>query len=313
MIQQLYHVGQHGDADNSFQPNWSPSGLPSYHDADGSHAMTVAEIEEVIAGFIAAAVRAREAGFDGVEVFATYHALVDQFWTPWSNRRTRRVGRHRRGPDAVLVAHPRRHPRGLWRRLHRRSRGQRGPRVRGLVVARRDGRHRRVARRTPVDGLRHVRHGLLLRLLQAHADVPLPAAARGAVRRPPQGGGPARRRPGREPHPDARGRRGRSSRPVRPTWSASSAARSRTRTSSRRPAPGDRRTCGGASPATSCAGAGARATTGSRASSTRPRAARRSGAAIGSSRPPCPGPSWSSVAGRPVSRRRGSRPSVAIG
>ena len=26
MIHQLYHVGQHGDADNSFAPNWSPSG-----------------------------------------------------------------------------------------------------------------------------------------------------------------------------------------------------------------------------------------------------------------------------------------------
>ena len=88
MIQQLYHVGQHGDADNSFQPNWSPSGLPSYHDADGSHAMSVPEIEEAIAGFIAAADRARQAGFDGIEVFAAYHALVDQFWTPWSNRRT---------------------------------------------------------------------------------------------------------------------------------------------------------------------------------------------------------------------------------
>ncbi len=88
MIQQLYHVGQHGDADNSFQPNWSPSGLPSYHDADGSHAMSVAEIEEAITGFIAAADRARRAGFDGIEVFAAYHALVDQFWTPWSNRRT---------------------------------------------------------------------------------------------------------------------------------------------------------------------------------------------------------------------------------
>ena len=36
LIQQLYHVGQHGDADVSFAPNWSPSGLPSYHDADGS-------------------------------------------------------------------------------------------------------------------------------------------------------------------------------------------------------------------------------------------------------------------------------------
>ena len=42
MIQQLYHVGQHGDADNSFAPNWSPSGLPSMHDADGSHAVTEA-------------------------------------------------------------------------------------------------------------------------------------------------------------------------------------------------------------------------------------------------------------------------------
>ncbi len=87
MIQQLYHVGQHGDADNSFAPNWSPSGLPSYHDADGSHAMTEAEIHEVIDGFVASARRARDAGFDGVEIFAAYHALVDQFWTPWSNRR----------------------------------------------------------------------------------------------------------------------------------------------------------------------------------------------------------------------------------
>lgn len=87
MIQQLYHVGQHGDADNSFAPNWSPSGLPSYHDADGSHAMTEAEIEEAIVGFVAAARRAQDAGFDGVELFSAYHALIDQFWTPWSNRR----------------------------------------------------------------------------------------------------------------------------------------------------------------------------------------------------------------------------------
>jgi 2,4-dienoyl-CoA reductase-like NADH-dependent reductase (Old Yellow Enzyme family) len=88
MIHQLYHVGQHGDADNSFSPNWSPSGLPSYHDADGSHAMTVDEIEELIVGFVAAAARAQASGFDGIEVFAAYHAVVDQFWAPWSNRRT---------------------------------------------------------------------------------------------------------------------------------------------------------------------------------------------------------------------------------
>jgi 2,4-dienoyl-CoA reductase-like NADH-dependent reductase (Old Yellow Enzyme family) len=88
MIQQLYHVGQHGDADNSFAPSWSPSGLPSYHDADGSHTMSEPEIWELIDGFERAAARARQSGFDGVELFAAYHAVIDQFWTPWSNRRT---------------------------------------------------------------------------------------------------------------------------------------------------------------------------------------------------------------------------------
>jgi len=87
ILQQLYHVGQHGDADNSYHPNWSPSGMPSYHDSDGSHAMTEAEIEETIDGFVQAARRCHEAGFDGVEVWAAYHGIVDQFWTPWSNRR----------------------------------------------------------------------------------------------------------------------------------------------------------------------------------------------------------------------------------
>ena len=50
ILHQLYHVGQHGDFDNSFMPGWSPSGLPSFHDSDGSHRMSEAEIEEVIDG-----------------------------------------------------------------------------------------------------------------------------------------------------------------------------------------------------------------------------------------------------------------------
>jgi thioredoxin reductase len=32
------------------------------------------------------------AGFQGVEVWAAYHSLLDQFWTPWSNKRTDRWG-----------------------------------------------------------------------------------------------------------------------------------------------------------------------------------------------------------------------------
>ncbi|PWE54653.1 oxidoreductase [Metarhizobium album] len=86
-IQQLYHIGAHGDSDNSFHPHWSPSGGPSYHDSDGSHPMTEAEIHETIDSFVQAARRCREAGFDGVEVWAAYLGMVDQFWTPWCNRR----------------------------------------------------------------------------------------------------------------------------------------------------------------------------------------------------------------------------------
>lgn len=92
ILQQLYHVGQHGDFDNSYQPSWSPSGLPSYHDAEGSHAMSEAEIEQIIESFVEAAARAQRCGFDGVEIFAAYHAIVDQFWLPWSNRRSDQWG-----------------------------------------------------------------------------------------------------------------------------------------------------------------------------------------------------------------------------
>lgn len=92
ILQQLYHVGAHGDQDNGWHPGWSPSGGPSYHDSDGSHAMTEAEIETTIDGFVEAARRCHAAGFDGVEVWAAYHALPDQFWTPFSNQRDDKWG-----------------------------------------------------------------------------------------------------------------------------------------------------------------------------------------------------------------------------
>ncbi len=92
MIHQIYHVGGHGDQDNSWQPYWSPSGLPSMHDPWGSHAMSEAEIEEIIEAFVSAARRDKEAGFDGVEFYAAYNCLTDQFWSPLTNKRTDKWG-----------------------------------------------------------------------------------------------------------------------------------------------------------------------------------------------------------------------------
>ena len=60
ILQQLYHIGAHGDSDLSFAPHWSPSGGPSYHDSDGSHRMTESEIEELLDAHAIAARRCKD-------------------------------------------------------------------------------------------------------------------------------------------------------------------------------------------------------------------------------------------------------------
>ena len=92
MIQQLYHIGAHGEWDNSFTPNWSPSGLPSLHDHDGSMQMSESQIQDIIDGFVQGAVRAQKAGFDGCELMAAYNAIIEQFWSGFTNRRNDRYG-----------------------------------------------------------------------------------------------------------------------------------------------------------------------------------------------------------------------------
>ncbi len=92
IVHQIYHVGAHGDQDNSWEPYWSPSGTASMHDPWGSHAVTEPEIEELIDAFVQTARRDKEAGFDGVDLFAGYNCLIDQFWSPITNRRADRWG-----------------------------------------------------------------------------------------------------------------------------------------------------------------------------------------------------------------------------
>jgi 2,4-dienoyl-CoA reductase-like NADH-dependent reductase (Old Yellow Enzyme family)/thioredoxin reductase len=92
IVQQLNHSGQHADGDNSWLPNWSASGRPSMKDSDGSHAMTNSEVESVIAHYVAAALRSKKAGIDGIDLLAAYNTLPDQFWSPLTNRRDDRWG-----------------------------------------------------------------------------------------------------------------------------------------------------------------------------------------------------------------------------
>lgn len=55
-------------------------------------AMTLQDIEKVIRDFAAAALRAKEAGFDGVEIHSAHGYLLNQFFSPLSNKRTDAYG-----------------------------------------------------------------------------------------------------------------------------------------------------------------------------------------------------------------------------
>ncbi|WP_433158588.1 tRNA-dihydrouridine synthase [Kribbella sp. CA-247076] len=61
--------------------------------------LTVAEINDVVDGFVAAAANARAAGFDGIEIHAANGYLLDQFITVYTNRRSDSYG----GPVANRI------------------------------------------------------------------------------------------------------------------------------------------------------------------------------------------------------------------
>jgi 2,4-dienoyl-CoA reductase-like NADH-dependent reductase (Old Yellow Enzyme family)/thioredoxin reductase len=68
-------------------PLWAPSALPCPKLRQIPKAMEVEDIEEYAAAFAEAAANMREAGADGVEVFAAQGYLLSSFLSPHSNRR----------------------------------------------------------------------------------------------------------------------------------------------------------------------------------------------------------------------------------
>ncbi|MCL9762256.1 NADH:flavin oxidoreductase [Frankia sp. AiPa1] len=110
IVPQLWHLGVTREAGTPPYPDapvFSPSGLR----ADGTRAgepATIAEIDAVIASFARAAVAAREAGFDGVELHGAHGYLLDQFSWSRTNRRTDGYGgdpaaRARLGAEVVTA------------------------------------------------------------------------------------------------------------------------------------------------------------------------------------------------------------------
>jgi 2,4-dienoyl-CoA reductase-like NADH-dependent reductase (Old Yellow Enzyme family) len=84
---QLHHAGIRSPKELVGQPV-GPSDDPE----TGARGLTAAEVEQLIEDFIAAAVRAEEAGFDGVELHGAHGYILAQFLSAETNRRDDRFG-----------------------------------------------------------------------------------------------------------------------------------------------------------------------------------------------------------------------------
>ena len=88
---QLHHYGAKSAPTASGAP-WAPSEIPALPGGKPGHAMTVEEIKIEQKRFIDAAVRAKQSGFDGVELAGTHGYLLHQFLSPYYNNRTDEYG-----------------------------------------------------------------------------------------------------------------------------------------------------------------------------------------------------------------------------
>lgn len=97
---------QRTDGPESAWERIAPSAIPERDGYPAPRALTEAEIEELIDGFIAATRRAHAAGFDVVEIHGAHGYLIHSFFSPISNQRNDAFGgsREKRMRFPLLVA-----------------------------------------------------------------------------------------------------------------------------------------------------------------------------------------------------------------
>jgi 2,4-dienoyl-CoA reductase-like NADH-dependent reductase (Old Yellow Enzyme family) len=93
LIAQLWHRGRETDGQVSRLPTWAPSAVPDVFYREIPHAMTLAEIDEIVDSYVLAARYAVEGGLDGIELHGVCHGyLINQFLSPATNHRLDEYG-----------------------------------------------------------------------------------------------------------------------------------------------------------------------------------------------------------------------------
>lgn len=89
---QIYHCGRQTSAALIGTQPVAPSALPCPSMGEVPHALTLDEIHTIVGQFGDTALRAKQAGFDGVELHGAHGYLIAEFLSAYSNKRTDSYG-----------------------------------------------------------------------------------------------------------------------------------------------------------------------------------------------------------------------------
>lgn len=91
-VMQLNHAGSAASVDVTGLTPVGPSPIPNPRRGDRPRELTAGGIGGVVRAFAEAARRVKEAGFDGVEIHSAHGYLLNQFFSPLTNKRTDAYG-----------------------------------------------------------------------------------------------------------------------------------------------------------------------------------------------------------------------------
>ena len=92
-ILQIHHGGNAAKSEFTGHAPWAPSAVRNRTGtSEVPVAMTIDQIHEIVAAFSAAARRAQQAGFDGIELHGANTYLFQQFFSPLTNKRDDNYG-----------------------------------------------------------------------------------------------------------------------------------------------------------------------------------------------------------------------------
>ncbi|MFO8010754.1 MAG: FAD-dependent oxidoreductase [Dehalococcoidia bacterium] len=89
---QLHHAGRQTSSEITGMPVMAPSAVPCPLTGGLPVELSTGQVSEMVEAFARAAMRAKTAGFDAVEIHAAHGYIISQFLSPNTNRRTDKYG-----------------------------------------------------------------------------------------------------------------------------------------------------------------------------------------------------------------------------